>query len=668
MLLNILKQICRNIVLFNGFLWPLFLCAQKTDTLKAVKVTATVAVENVSSPRPVQQINKKVLEMLNSISVADASKYFSGVLLKDYGGLGGLKTISVRSLGAGYTGVMYDGVMMSDVQAGQIDLGKISTANIENITLYNGQPLAMLMPARAFATGAVLDLQTNAANNNSIQKKWSGNVLLKAGSFGFISPFVGIRYRNTNIIQMLNAEWQSAKGHYSYKAYELDGSIKKRDNGDIQSLRLEYDASYHWNANSKIQFKAYHYNSQRGLPGAVTLYTVGGRERLTDKNTFAQAIFKKELSSKSRLMLLTKYAHQYNFYKDPNTRYGLEGLENRFTQQEYYFSAAYSYKITKVVSVAYSSDYLINTLNGEGQFATAFAQPRRQTAFNNILVDAKWRRVHIQANALHSFQKEKVENGLVSDNLSKLNPSVSASLQPFKTAAIHLRLFYKNIFKAPTFNDLYYAYVGNTGLRPEQAAQYNAGLTWKKDSIAGNTSLEASLDYYISDVKDKIVAVPQQNLFRWTMLNFGRVHSKGVDLSLQTNTVINEDANLFVKIAYGYQQAKEVDKNSAFYNTQIPYTPLHSGSIQLQSNIKKFDLALNAVLSSYRYKLGDIIPDNLVKEWATIDLHGGYKFMINKSKASVFAELNNVLNAQYDIVKFYPMPRFNYRLGASLNF
>lgn len=615
-----------------------------------------------------QRINRQSLEKINSVSVADVTRFFSGVLLKDYGGLGGLKTISVRSLGAGYTGVMYDGVLLSDVQAGQIDLGKISTSNIESVTLYNGQPLSLLMPAKSFASGAVLDLQTITANNITAKNKWSGNVALKAGSFNFFNPSLTIRYKKANFVQAFSGDWQSAKGDYPYKAYELDGTKKTRTNGDISSLRLEYNAGCQWNGNNNIQFKAYHYNSNRGLPGAVTLYTVGGKERLSDKNSFAQAIFTRSISSKSKFMLLMKYAHQYNFYKDPDTRYGPEGLENRFTQQEYYFSAGYSYKLSKIFSAAYSSDYIINTLKGEGQFATPFAQPHRQSTFNNILLDAKWSRLQVQANILHTFQTENVKNGPVSKDISKLNPSISLAWQLFESDDFHLRLFYKNIFKAPTFNDLYYAYVGNTGLRPERADQYNIGVTWKNDSIIHKTSLQASLDFYITDVKDKIMAVPQQNLFRWTMLNFSRVYAKGLDIAVQANSNFTERSGLFIKIAYGYQDAREIDKNSGFYNLQIPYTPLHSGSIQLHSNIKQIDIALNTILSSFRYKLGNRIADNLVKEWATVDLYGAYRFLLKQNKARVFAELNNVLNTQYDIIKFYPMPGLNYRLGIAVNF
>ena len=641
--------------------------AQK-DTLPAVSINAAKNIEQSKSPVPYQQLTKEDLNKLNSLSVGDAAKYFSGVLIKDYGGLGGLKTISVRSLGAGYTAVMYDGVMMSDVQAGQIDLGKISTANIENIILYNGQPLALLLPAKSFAAGAVLDLQTVSAHAVSAKKEWSGKLMLKAGSFNFLNSAASIRYKNKKFTQLLNAEWQTAKGDYTYKAYELDGSVKKRENDDIESLRLEYDAVYQWSENTKLQFKAYHYNSDRGLPGAINLYTVSGRERVKDKNSFAQAVYKKNISPKSNIMLLVKLAQQYSFYKDPNTRYGPQGLTNIFTQQEGYFSAGYSYKISKIFSTAFSTDYLLNTLKAEGQFATPFAQPRRHSSFSNILFDANWSRLQVQANLLHSYQTEKVKNGPVSGDLSKINPSVSFALQPFKTETFFLRMSYKNIFKAPTFNDLYYAYVGNTNLRPEQAAQYNAGITFKADSVINKTNLQTSVDFYISDVKDKIVAVPQQNLFRWTMLNFGRVYAKGIDVSLQTQTQVNAHTTVTARIAYGYQQAKEADKNSAFYNQQIPYTPLHSGSIQLQASIKNFDIAINSILSGYRYKLGDVIPDNLVKEWATVDFYSSYNFLIHKNKSKIFLELNNVLNTQYDIIKFYPMPRFNYRLGFIINY
>ena len=68
------------------------------STLNEVIVTATKPRFSVISPMPVQTLSGKNIERLSSYSVADAIRYFSGVQLKDYGGIGGLKTINVRSL------------------------------------------------------------------------------------------------------------------------------------------------------------------------------------------------------------------------------------------------------------------------------------------------------------------------------------------------------------------------------------------------------------------------------------------------------------------------------------------------------------------------------------------------------------------------------------------
>ncbi len=86
---------------------------------------------------PAQHLDGKSLEQLNSHNVADAIRYFSGVQIKDYGGVGGVKTVDIRSMGTNHMGVFYDGIQLGNAQNGQIDLGKFSLDNIEEISLYN---------------------------------------------------------------------------------------------------------------------------------------------------------------------------------------------------------------------------------------------------------------------------------------------------------------------------------------------------------------------------------------------------------------------------------------------------------------------------------------------------------------------------------------------------
>ena len=135
--------------------------AEPTDTL-----TRKLSVVTVTGRRPQQEIipaqvlSGEELRRLNSNSIADALRYFSGVQVKDYGGVGGIKTVNIRSMGTNHTGVVYDGVELGNAQNGQIDLGQFSLDNIEALSLYNGQKSEILQPAKDFGSAGTIYMRT----------------------------------------------------------------------------------------------------------------------------------------------------------------------------------------------------------------------------------------------------------------------------------------------------------------------------------------------------------------------------------------------------------------------------------------------------------------------------------------------------------------------------
>ena len=86
-------------------IFPVMLFAQsKLDSLQhldEVVITARPYKEVI----PAQRLDGAQLKRLNTHSVADALRYFSGVQIKDYGGMGGLKTVDVRNMGSHHVGV-----------------------------------------------------------------------------------------------------------------------------------------------------------------------------------------------------------------------------------------------------------------------------------------------------------------------------------------------------------------------------------------------------------------------------------------------------------------------------------------------------------------------------------------------------------------------------------
>ena len=132
----------------------------KLDSVQHVREIVVVSRPAMREVVPSQKLNGELLEKLNTHSVADALRYFSGIQLKDYGGVGGIKTVNIRSMGTHHLGISYDGVQLGNAQNGQIDLGQFSLDNVEEITLYNGQKSAIFQPASDFGNAGAIYIRT----------------------------------------------------------------------------------------------------------------------------------------------------------------------------------------------------------------------------------------------------------------------------------------------------------------------------------------------------------------------------------------------------------------------------------------------------------------------------------------------------------------------------
>ena len=85
---------------------------------------------NILASSPVQTLSHADMERLGIRDMGDALKRFAGVQVKDYGGVGGMKTVNIRGLGAGHTGVVYYGVKVGECQSGQKYQSRFSHDNI----------------------------------------------------------------------------------------------------------------------------------------------------------------------------------------------------------------------------------------------------------------------------------------------------------------------------------------------------------------------------------------------------------------------------------------------------------------------------------------------------------------------------------------------------------
>lgn len=174
-------------------------------------------------------------------------------------------------------------------------------------------------------------------------------------------------------------------------------------------------------------------------------------------------------------------------------------------------------------------------------------------------------------------------------------------------------------------------------------------------------------DAYYNSIHDKIVAYPKGQQFRWTMLNLSRVHIKGIDIETELAVVPLPDLVLSTRLQYTYQDARDVtNATDTYYSHQIPYIPWHSGSAIMGITYRQWDFNYSFIYAGERYNQQENIAYNYMPSWYTSDLSASYRFLMGKKVLRVTAEINNLLDQQYDVILNYPMPGRNFALTLEL--
>ena len=641
-----------------------------SDTLLKLKEVTIYSIRMQKKMSPVQILSGKELEKLNVYSVADALRYFSGVQIKDYGGIGGLKTVNIRSMGSHHVGVFYDGIELGNAQNGVVDLGRFSLDNMEVISLYNGQKSAIFQPAKDYSSASAIYMQTRKPLFKG-EKKNNLNIGVKGGSFSTINPSLLWEHRfNERISSSISTEYMYTSGRYKFTYAKKDGydTTAVRQNGDVRMLRLE-NAFFGKIPKGEWKAKAYLYNSERGYPGAAVREEPGKfrhQDRQWDTNLFVQGSFQNYFKPWYSLLANGKYAYDYLHYlSDPRLDVTTMYVDNHYRQQEIYASAAHLFTIYPWWSMSLSNDFQWNTLRAD---LIDFVYPTRNTILTSAATSFDFNRLMLQASLLYTHVDDNTRTkGANAGTKNKYTPSVIATWQPLTKLPLNVRAFYKKVFRMPTLNDLYYTFIGNKDLKPEYTTQYDVGITfshtWNNHWLK---SLDLQIDGYYNEVDDKIIAMPTSNQFRWTMINLGHVEIRGLDVAIRGEWGFGK-VELSTLFNYTYQKAQDfTDPTSEWYGGQIPYIPWHGGSIILNGSYQTWSCNYSFIYTGERYEAVANIPENYAQPWYTHDFSLSKTFQWGKTGIRVTTEINNIFNQQYEVVQCYPMPGTSFKIKLNV--
>lgn len=613
----------------------------QTSRLDSVHTIRDVAVVGVRPHylTPSQTLAGAALQNLSTTSVADALKYFSGVQIKDYGGLDGLKTVNVRSLGSQHVGVYLDGIRITNAQNGQIDLGRYSLSNMESVALYNANRNERLQSASEYASAATVYLQTRRPDSTALAVEYG------AGSFGLQKLKAYFSFQNFFFV---DAEYQRTDGGYPFRFQSAsEDTVGKRCNSDISFYRLEAAGFY-----KGFTAHAYFYSSERGLPGPVVRRLSDqwdSTDRQWDRNFFLQSTYRHTWGSFA-LKTNLKYAYDWlRYLQDPSTNAAAMHCDNHYRQQDLYGSVSAAWN-SSWLSLTASTDLRWSDLT-TNVYRSAYVYRLDSKSLLSAIASYRGFEGNIALLYTH-IGDHSARTAQSAATLSRFTPMLLAS---WHRRAFTVRAFHKRIFRAPTLNDLYYTLVGNAQLRPEYTSQFDLGVDYK------DRHLHLALDAYYNRIEDKIVAIPMKSQFRWSMVNFGLVKSLGLSATAGYDRTwgrfsLNANANYTCQRDRDYSSPHDPE-----YRNTIPYSPLHSASLIVDLGYDGWSLCTSWLYTGDRFALISNNRDDMLGAWQTVDLKLNKRFRIRRHYVQATVECNNLCDSRHEVVKRYPMPGRNWK-------
>ncbi len=606
-----------------------------------VVVTSTRnAVIPQDSPSKVVNLDVKQLTGLGFSGIADILSSAGGLFVKDYGP-SQLSTISMRGTGSEETLFMLDGIRINSVQNGLVDLFLIPSSQIGSIEIAEGGSSALF---GADAIGGIVNLRTESSSTPGLSATFG------AGSYGYqqgrltidqnlngasISIMAG-RTRSRN-----NFDFDYSDGLNSYPMVRTGADYVS----DNQFAKITIPGK-----ESSTTIVVSNVSANRGTPGPVTGPYFVGTQREYDGDFLSAVNHKNRLGD---LILSTSVGFTYSYLRYVD----LPTVPGGFSIDDFYKMLS----LQPSVQLQYSSRELdwVAGIDAEGDRGTSSEMMgtkdrTRIGAFTSAVLNLRGP----FTSDIHLSPSMRLDR--YSDFGGSFNPKFGLNMKPAASLPFNIRASIGTSFRAPTFNELYFASVGNAAIKPERSVNYDAGLVF---SIKTPVDIEADADYYHINITDGIVWEPSVGSL-WRPVNYQRTLSRGIELRIQAN--YNDVAALAANYSLG-QSLDLSDPQSPTYNMQLIYRPEEQASVV--AAVSPWITTLSAAVRYVGFRYTSAANDEFLPGFTTVDLSTGARIHVSDFVLSPLLTVRNVLNESYQVIPQYPMPlrTFYFSIGVQFN-
>jgi iron complex outermembrane receptor protein len=535
--------------------------------------------------------------------------------------------------------LLLNGSKLNSYQNAQIDLSLISKDNIERIEVVNNGYSSLY---GSDAIGGVVNIITT--RNKGI---FTANLRTEAGSYNYRKIYLDVNNNVGSLSMNVGVSSESSDDDFDY--YYNTGQekiLKTRANNSYTFQNVFADLDMKLSKDQSISYYTNLTSGKNNTPGLET-GTAPANTKQDDRNWNNIIVYNNSLNEKFSLRSEGNFQNNLmNYYDEPyiNSYYKNIVLANRsqvdHKSGDFSLAAGYDFTYATVQSNEIESD--IN------RFQTGLFIATEITPFKNVKI----------------FPSARFDN--VSD-IDQTNAAgkIGINIKPFDKTDFFIRANIGNNYAAPTFNQLYWKQGGNPNLRTQKSFNTDAGIVYKFNLIGDNV---IDVNYTHINFTDKIIWQPGPNGI-WSPSNIGKTQSNVFAFDIKTNKQLFKDLLLILGVNYTYASSRKKNSdyaNDPTYNKQVIYLPQELSKTNLGISYK--DAGLNLY---YRF-IGKRYTDfENTKYQPAVDILDGnvyYSYTIWKLKIRANAEINNILDTDYQIMPGYPMPLRNFKLGLSISY
>lgn len=559
-------------------------------------------------------ISREEIERRGQTSVLDLVRTVPGVEVAQSGGLGAVASVFLRGANSNHTLVLIDGVRVTDTSGG-FDFSSLRADNVERIEILRG-PQSTLYGSEAI--GGVVSITT------------------RQGRPGFHSSF-DVR-AGTHDSYELRLEADGGRGRFDYSVSLADQRVGGLSVASERRGNREEDPFTNRNGSARVGFSFLEngradvvlrrIDSNSDLDGFT--FGVGP----TDDPNFEQRRqvsvgslrLSKPLASWWNLHLSASASDDEARGKDPDTAFSNYDIRSRVRGLETQSDFKLGQGTTLVAglsserrqgenrgsydeSLNVDSAYLQDNWSWRNRlFLTAGARYDRYSRFGN---ETTWR-------ATGSYQGEKGSPWRVHGS-------------------------YGTGFRGPSFDELFFPFIGNPNLRPETSRGYDLGIERR---FAGGSG-RAGLTWFSSRFEELI----NFDFTTFTFENIQRASSRGIEASLW----LQPRRNLELQAAYTYNQTEDRTTGEL-----LPRRPRHRASLLATLDANGWLRSTASVVA-----VEDRVDSDGTKmdSYQRVDLKLEHSF---RPWLQPYLFLQNLLDQEYEEVTGYTSPGFTALVGLRL--